>query len=40
MKGAKGIDEERGRGMTNVVQMNGICKKEVEKLRNEINHCL
>jgi hypothetical protein len=38
MKGAKEIDEERGRGMTNFLQMKGICKKskkEGEKLRNE-----
>jgi hypothetical protein len=38
MKGAKEINEERGRGMTNVGQMKGICKKGakkgIEKLRN------
>jgi hypothetical protein len=27
MKGAKEINKERGSGMTNVVQIKGICKK-------------
>jgi hypothetical protein len=40
IKGAKEINEERGRGMTNVVQKKGIrkrAKNEGEKLRNEVN---